>query len=106
MLRWLHSYLTSRKLTVTVEGFILNEFLATSVIPHSSHLGPLIFMLYFNDVNYVLKDPRLICADDLKIVGFAPCPMHEICIVRRLVAQFGFRCFKIMIAFNLLDNFP
>lgn len=67
VLRWLHSYLTGRKLTVTVEDIISDEFLATSGIPQGSHLGPLIFLLYFNDVNYVLKGPRLIYADDLKI---------------------------------------
>lgn len=63
-LRWFPSYLTGRKLSVMY--VICNsqyiEFLATSGIPQESHLGPMIFLLYykhrqrlcFNDVNNVL----------------------------------------------------
>lgn len=67
VLRWLNTYHTGRKLTVSVEGSISNEFLATSGIPQGSHLGPLIFLLYFNNVNHVLKRPRSIYADVLKM---------------------------------------
>lgn len=67
VLHWLNSYLVGRKLVVSVEGCQSYEFVASSGIPQGSHLGPLIFLLYFNDVNYVLKGPRLSFADDLKI---------------------------------------
>lgn len=43
------------------------SFCATSGIPQGSHLGPLIFLLYFNDVHHAVKGPRLSFADDLKI---------------------------------------
>ena len=52
---------------MTIDDFQANAFLASSGIPQGSHLGPLIFLLYFNDVNYVLKCPRLSFADGLKI---------------------------------------
>lgn len=67
VLRWFNAYLVGRKLTVTVEGYSSNEFMATSGIPQGSHLGPILFLLYFNDVNNVLKGPRLSFADDLKM---------------------------------------
>lgn len=67
MLRWFNSYLIGRKSTVSIGDQQSNEFLASSGIPQGSHLGPLIFLLYFNDVNHVLRGPRLSFADDLKI---------------------------------------
>lgn len=67
MLRWFKSYLTERQLTVGLEGHFSETFTATSGIPQGSHLGPVIFLLYFDDVNYVIKGPRLSYADDLKM---------------------------------------
>lgn len=67
MLRWFSSYLTDRRLTVELAGFSSESFTATSGVPQGSHLGPLIFLLYFNDVNTVIKGPRLSYADDLKL---------------------------------------
>lgn len=67
ILRWFNSYLVERKLIVTIDGFQSHEFLASSGIPQGSHLGSLILLLYFNDVNNVLKGPRLSFADDLKL---------------------------------------
>ena len=40
---------------------------AKSGIAQGSHLGPLVFLFYFNDVNFSLKCPRLAYADDLKL---------------------------------------
>lgn len=67
LLCWFNSYLVGRKLTVSIEGSQSSEFQASSGIPQGSHLGPIIFLLYFNDVNHVLKGPRLSFADDLKL---------------------------------------
>lgn len=67
LLRWFGSYLTDRYLTVVIGDCRSNSFQATSGIPQGSHLGPLIFLLYFNDVHFVIEGPRLSFADDLKI---------------------------------------
>lgn len=67
LLRWFRSYLSDRQLMVTVGECQSATYPATSGIPQGSHLGPLIFLLYFNDVNLVLEGPRLSYADDLKI---------------------------------------
>lgn len=67
LLQWFHSYLTDRHLLVAIGDCHSDTFSASSGIPQGSHLGPLIFLLYFNDVNLALKGPRLSYADDLKI---------------------------------------
>ena len=41
------------------------SFPAISGIPQGSHLGPLVFLLYFNDVFTLLEGPSLAFADDL-----------------------------------------
>jgi hypothetical protein len=67
LLRWFGSYLTDRRLTVTYSDHQSASFSATSGIPQGSHLGPLIFLLYFNDVHHMIRGPKLSFADDLKI---------------------------------------
>lgn len=67
LLNWFRSYLTDRQLIVTIGDCQSPSFCASSGIPQGSHLGPLVFLLYFNDVHTVIKGPRLSYADDLKI---------------------------------------
>lgn len=67
LLHWFRSYLSGRQLMVSIGDCISDTYPASSGIPQGSHLGPLIFLLYFNDVNLVLEVPRLAYADDLKI---------------------------------------
>lgn len=66
-LQWLQSYLTGRHLAVLIGDCYSSSFAATSGIPQGSHLGPMIFLIYFNDVNLVIEGPRLSYADDLKL---------------------------------------
>lgn len=67
LLQWFQSYLTGRCLSVVIGDCQSCSFAATSGIPQGSHLGPLIFLIYFNDVNSVIEGPRLSYADDLKM---------------------------------------
>lgn len=50
-----------------IDDSVSADFAMTSGIPQGSHLGPLMFLLYFNDVNNVLEGPRLSFADDFKL---------------------------------------
>lgn len=65
---WIRSYLTDRFFFVVVKGYESELFNVTSGIPQGSHLGPILFNIYINDLpnNFVSSTPYLF-ADDLKI---------------------------------------
>lgn len=65
---WMESYLKDRQYKVLFRSSVSNPIIATSGVPQGSHLGPLIFILSINDVEYVIKESNLLVyADDMKI---------------------------------------
>nr|CAH7752243.1 unnamed protein product [Callosobruchus chinensis] len=65
---WISSYITNRQQIVTVNGFTSETIAVTSGVPQGSHLGPLLFIIYVNDIKRVFKFSKcLLYADDLKI---------------------------------------
>lgn len=67
LLRWCESYLKNRSQLVAINGFKSFECKIPSGVPQGSHLGPLFFLVFINDVGKVLKSKYQIFADDLKI---------------------------------------
>ena len=71
IVKWLHSYLTERSYKIKVNDHTSREYLGTSGVHQGSNLGPLLFILYINDVGQLLAEHRfLLFADDVKL--FAP----------------------------------
>lgn len=66
IIRWLQSYLNDRKAYVKHGQNISSLFNVTSGVPQGSHLGPILFILFVNDLNIVLKSNKVMFADDLK----------------------------------------
>lgn len=68
LLDWCASYLVERFSEVVVDGFTSDVFMASSGVPQGSHLGPLFFNVFINDVQSCFLHSKIyLYADDLKV---------------------------------------
>ena len=76
----LSSYLTDRKQTVVVDGEKSEILDVKAGIPQGSRLGPLLFIIYMNDITDDIESDILIFADDtsLFVTGSDPAETAEI----------------------------
>lgn len=68
LLNWFESYLTGRLQAVSIGSCVSKFQLVTSGVPQGSHLGPLLFNVYINNISKCFKFGKfLMYADDLKV---------------------------------------
>ena len=68
LLDWFSAYLTNRKQRVTVSGESSKEVSVSSGVPQGSLLGPLLFLLFVNNLPATCNSSEVACfADDTKI---------------------------------------
>ena len=68
ILRWFQSYLSGRKQLVDIAGTFSDPRTITCGVPQGSILGPLLFLIYVNDMAAVVKNKLLLYADDSAIL--------------------------------------
>jgi hypothetical protein len=68
ILRWFKSYLSERQQLVNVAGSSSSYANITCGVPQGSILGPLLFLIYVNDMSAVVKNKLLLYADDSGIL--------------------------------------
>ena len=66
-MRWLEKFLVGRKQNVLLNGVSLNWEEVKSGIPKGSVLGPLLFLIFINDLPEDLQSTMYLFADDSKI---------------------------------------
>lgn len=69
MLKWFETYLRDRTCFVVVNGYKSSNFKQFSGVPQGSHLGPLLFVIFINDIQNCFKHTdAYLFADDLKTI--------------------------------------
>ena len=65
--KWFDSYLSSRTLTVDLNGVQSQPWPVTRGVPQGSALGPLLFSIYINDIVFMTSSTITLFADDMEL---------------------------------------
>jgi len=67
LLKWIQSFLEARLMRVGIRGSFSDWIEVLSGVPQGSVLGPLLFLLFINDLPDWIKKRMRMFADDVKI---------------------------------------
>ena len=77
LLKWLESYLSNRFQRVVVEGTNSNWEKVNAGVPQGSVLGPLLFLIYINDITDNIQSEAFLFADDTMILDVVDSPVKS-----------------------------
>ena len=68
IINWIASFLSERSQWVKINNFISKNIEVPSGVPQGSHCGPILFLLFVDDITRCIKSSEcLLFADDIKI---------------------------------------
>ena len=67
-IKWCTSYLSKRKFIINMENANLDKASITCGVPQGSILGPLLFLIYINDILQAVDSELLLYADDTCLI--------------------------------------
>ena len=73
LITWIGAFLSNRTFRVSVHGFLSDQAFAVSGLPQGSVLGPLLFLIFVNDLPDLFDGDVLLFADDVKLFT----PRHD-----------------------------
>ena len=71
ILRWIKSFLTGRRQRVVLRNGVSKWSSVASGVPQGSIVGPVLFLLYVNDIPHTVSSSIKLFADDAKLYGKA-----------------------------------
>ena len=74
---WISDWLDNSMQRVCINGALSGWRLVTSGVPQGSVLGPLLFLIFINDLDLELLSSVLKFADDTKIYGKEATPVYR-----------------------------
>lgn len=101
LLDWVQSYITHRKMTVKIENKLSSRRNLWHGVPQGSVLGPLLFLIYINDMpHHISRGSLTIYADDCSVVISEP-SLNELMIsVTQVLNDFKTWCYNNMLILN------
>ena len=99
MFNWIKNYLTNRKQFTIVNNVISEIESIDCGVPQGSVLGPLLFLVYINDISNAVKDSKLkLFADDTNMFIYGP-DLHEV----EIKANANLKCMETWFIANKLS---
>ena len=94
------SYLAGRKQVVVVDGVSSNTLEVKAGVPQGSRLGPLLFIIYMNDIIDDIESDILIFADDTSLMAFGKDPTETAAQLNRDLVKISEWATKWKVCFN------
>lgn len=101
LLNWFSSYLSNRYSSVRIGSSTSCSFVTSSGVPQGSHLGPILFLVFINDVHTVLSQfdvQYLLFCDDFKLfkaINSSDDQIHLQSALTALYEWFNFNCLSV-----------
>lgn len=100
LLNWFSDYLDNRKQAVVIKGEISEYSLVSAGVPQGSVLGPILFLIYINDIITDIQSTIKLFADDTSMYSFINNPTDQAFILNSDLAKINDWSKKWKVNFN------